>query len=290
MANKIEKDEVTGVETTGHVWDGLKELNNPLPRWWLYVFYATVIFSIIYMVIYPSIPLGTDYWRGTSNHSDRVNVMEDIAEADAAKGTFLTRIKEAELSEIRQDQDLVTFAVAGGAAAFAENCAPCHGTGAAGGPGYPNLQDDDWLWGGDLESIHTTLLHGIRWEQNLDTRFSEMPAFGAEELLSGEEIEAVAHFVLSLSGAEHDAAMATAGAEVYEVECAACHMDNGEGIQDLGAPALNDALWLYGGSLEEVIAQIQRPRLGVMPAWENRLNPETIKMLTVYVHELGGGQ
>lgn len=290
MANKIERDEVTGVDTTGHEWDGLRELNNPLPRWWLYVFYVCVLISIVYMVLYPSIPLGTTYYAGTLNHSDRVNVMEDIAEADAAKGTFLTRIQQADLADIRQDRDLVSFAVAGGAAAYAENCAPCHGTGATGGPGYPSLQDDDWLWGGDLEAIQTTLLHGIRWEQNEDTRFSEMPAYGADELLSGEEIEATAHFVMSLSGGEHDAAMASAGAEVFEAECAACHMEAGEGNQELGAPALNDAVWLYGGSLEEVIAQLNRPKHGVMPAWENRLSPATIKMLTVYVHELGGGQ
>lgn len=290
MPTKDEKDSLTGVETTGHEWDGVRELNNPLPRWWLYVFYACVVYAIGYMVVYPSIPLGTDYYRGTSGYSARVEVEQSIQDARAAQGDLLARVAQTDLADIRSNQDLLAFAVAGGGAAFAENCAACHGTGATGGPGYPNLQDDAWLWGGDLDAIHTTIRYGVRWEQNDDSRFSEMPAFGDLDILTGDEIDATAHYVLSLSGKDHDAGLASDGEAIFVEQCAACHMENGQGNKELGAPALNDAVWLYGGTHEEIVTQITQPRHGVMPAWENRLSAVTIKMLTVYVHELGGGQ
>jgi cytochrome c oxidase cbb3-type subunit 3 len=283
-------DKLTGVETTGHEWDGVRELNNPLPRWLLYVFYACIVFSIGYMVIYPSIPLGTDYYKGTADYSSRVAVEEDIAAAREAQGGLRERIVETDLADIRSDQQLLSFAVAGGGAAYAENCAPCHGTGANGGPGYPSLQDDAWIWGGTLDAIHTTLQYGIRWEQNDNTRFSMMPAYGTDGILSEEEIDQVAHYVLSLSGSEHDAQAATAGEEIYLNQCAACHMDDGSGMADLGAPTLSDQVWLYGGTHTQIANQIHNPKHGVMPAWEGRLDEATVKMLTVYVHELGGGQ
>jgi len=290
MPTKEEKDAVTGVDTTGHEWDGLKELNNPLPRWWLYVLYATVIFSIGYMVIYPSVPLGTTYFAGTGGISDRQAVEDELLAVDASRGGIRDQIVSTDLADIRNDQELLQFSLAGGGAAFAENCAPCHGTGAAGGPGYPNLQDDDWLWGGSLEAIQETILYGVRWEQHDYSRISEMPAYGVLGILDTDQIKATAHYVLSLSGLDHDATLAAQGAEHYELECVACHEAGGEGNRDLGAPALNDAIWLYGGTVDEIVTQVTLPRHGVMPAWENRLNEATIKMLTVYVHELGGGE
>ncbi|MEC9266327.1 MAG: cytochrome-c oxidase, cbb3-type subunit III [Pseudomonadota bacterium] len=289
MPTKIEKDQATGVDTTGHEWDGVRELNNPLPRWWLYVFYATVVFSIGYMVIFPSVPYGDGYLKGTADYSARVEVEESLAEAKAAQGDILAQVAESDLETIRGDQNLLAFSIAGGGAAFAENCAACHGTGATGGPGYPNLQDDDWLWGGDLNAIQTTIRHGIRWEQNEDTRYSEMPPFG-DGILDSAQIAATTQYVLSLAGLDHDAATAAAGQTVYAEQCAACHKADGSGDPTLGAPALNDAVWLYAGNADEIATQIARPRHGVMPAWDNRLSPVTIKMLTVYVHELGGGQ
>ncbi len=284
------RDAVTGVETTGHEWDGVRELNNPLPRWWLYVFYISIVYSIGYMVIFPSIPLGKTYFAGTSDYSARHEVEQQIAAAEAAKGDILQKIGTSDLTDIRRDSEMLAFSIAGGGAAFAENCAACHGTGATGGPGYPNLQDDDWLWGGDLEAIHTTIQYGIRWNQNDDSRFSEMPAYGAMGMLSTDEIKNTAQYVLGMSGLEHDAVAAENGGAVYAEQCAACHMEDGSGMQELGAPALNDAVWLYGGTAKEIETQVHQPRHGVMPSWENRLSPTVIKMLTVYVHELGGGQ
>lgn len=290
MPTKEEKDIVTGVDTTGHEWDGVKELNNPLPRWWLYVFYASIIFSIGYMVIYPSVPLGTTYFEGTAEYSDRQAVQDELAAVQESRGGILREIAGTDLAEIRNDADMLQYALAGGEAVFLENCAPCHGSGASGGPGYPNLLDDDWLWGGSLDAIQETIQYGVRWEQNDYSRFSEMPAYGFLGILNRDQIEATAHYVMSLSGLDHDMTLAAAGAEHFDMECVACHEEGGVGNRDLGAPALNDPIWLYGGSRDEIISQITLPRHGVMPAWENRLSAGTIKMLTVYVYELGGGE
>ena len=290
MPTKIEKDDVTGVMTTGHEWDGVKELNNPLPSWWLWLFYASIVFSVGYMIAYPAVPFGDSYTKGVLNHSERTRVAGDLAEAKAAQSGFLDRIGATEVGAIRDDAELLSFSMAGGKTVFADNCAGCHGSGAAGGPGYPSLVDDSWIWGGAVEEIHQTILHGIRWEADPDTRYSEMPRFGADGILDDTQIEQVAAYVLSLSGQEHDQAAATEGETVYVDNCAACHGDAGEGIKELGAPNLNDQIWLFGGTREAIIAQIAEPRQGVMPAWTDRLDEATIKMLAVYVHSLGGGE
>lgn len=283
MPTKIEKDSITGTETTGHEWDGIKELNTPLPKWWLYVWYATIIWSAIYFVLYPTIP-GI---KGLMGYSQREEVVERIAEARARQGGNMERIAAASLEEIKADADLLNFAMTGGRAAFADNCAPCHASGGAGRPGYPILADDDWIWGGSLDEIHQTLLYGIR-AGNDETRESDMPAFGADELLEKEQIDQVADYVLALSQDAADADMP--GAEVYAENCASCHGEAGEGGRDFGAPTLANQIWLYGGEKEDVVSQITRPRQGVMPAWADRLDETTIKMLTVYVHALGGGE
>jgi len=290
MPTKVEKDAVTGVETTGHEWDGIKELNNPLPRWWLYVLYACIVWSVIYWILFPAIPGITGYTKGIIGGTEREALGEKLEAARAAQAVFLDRIEAASLEELSEDADLLNFAIAGGRAAFADNCAPCHGLGGAGqAGGYPSLADDDWLWGGTLDEIHTTLLHGIR-AGNDDTRVSDMPAFGADELLSREEIGDVTAYVLSLSGGEADGAAVERGATIYKEQCVACHGEGGVGEMTLGAPPLNDQIWLYGGEKAEIEAQIARPRHGVMPAWGPRLDATTIKMLTTYVHTLGGGQ
>jgi len=287
MPTKIEKDAITGQETTGHEWDGIKELNTPLPKWWLYTFYACILFSLVYVVLYPAIPGFSGYTEGVLGYNSRQDLEDQMAKARARQGENLQRMAEAELQEIRSDTDLLTFALAGGDAAFADNCAPCHGQGGAGRPGFPVLADDAWIWGGSLDDIHTTLLHGIRNDSD-ESRVSEMPAYA--DILEPEQIEAVADYVLSLSGAEHDADSATAGQEIYVENCAACHGEAGEGIRELGGPRLSDQIWLYGGERDAVISQIRQPRLGVMPGWQDRLDDTTIKMLTVYVHSLGGGE
>jgi cytochrome c oxidase cbb3-type subunit 3 len=290
MPTKIEKDAVTGKTTTGHEWDGIKELNTPLPKWWLYILYATIAWAAVWAIIYPSFPGLSGHFRGTSNWTQRQAIVEDMARARAEQAPFLDRIRAASLDEVRRNPELLTYAMAGGRVAFADNCAGCHGSGGQGARGgFPALVDDDWIWGGSLEDIHATILHGIRNTQDPDARISQMPAYGGG-VLSRAQINDVAEHVLSLSGRSSDAAAVARGAVVYAENCVACHGEKGEGVRDVGGPRLNDPIWLYGGTKAEVVAQITNPRMGVMPPWAGRLDEATIKMLTVYVHTLGGGE
>jgi cytochrome c oxidase cbb3-type subunit 3 len=251
-----------------------------------------VIWSVIYLVLYPAIPLGVTYTRGLLGYDQRANLDSVMAEARAAQAVFFDRIDAATPEEIRADPELLQFALAGGQSAFADNCAPCHGLGGAGNPGgFPVLADDHWLWGGTVEDIRYTIVHGVRNDDDPDARLSTMPTYGGEfGLLTREEIEDTAEYVLALSGREHDAAAAGRGAEIFQQQCVSCHGVDGTGLSEFGAPNLTDAIWLYGGTREEIVAQIASPQLGVMPPWGGRLDETTVKMLTVYVHGLGGGQ
>lgn len=289
MADK-HTDELSGIDTTGHEWDGIRELDNPLPRWWLWIFYATIVWSLGYFVAYPAIPLVSSYTKGMLGYSSRAEVAKDVAAAEAAKSEFVAKIDAAELETIRTDPQLLEFALAGGKSAFSVNCSQCHGSGAQGFVGYPNLNDDEWIWGGTLDSIYTTISHGIRNDQSDDAKFSDMPAFLRDGIFDRVQVEQTAEYVLSLSGQSTDAAAANAGQVLFEENCAACHGESGEGIADLGAPALNNNIWLYGGSKEDVVETIANSRAGVMPAWGQILDDETVKKLTIYVHSLGGGQ
>jgi cytochrome c oxidase cbb3-type subunit 3 len=290
MTTNIEKDDISGTSTTGHEWDGIKELNTPLPRWWLYTFYGTVIWAIGYTIAYPAWPLLTSATPGLLGYSSRGAVAEQIDTARAAQKENLDKIAAASVDDILKDPNLLAFAQAGGAAAFKVNCVQCHGSGAAGFVGYPNLNDDEWLWGGTPEAIYVTLKNGIRYAENAETRDSQMPAFGADGILSPEQVSQAAAYVFSLSGGEADQAMVQAGQPIFAENCAACHGETGIGGRDFGAPNLTDKIALYGASFEEVKAQIVRPRHGVMPGWSHRLDDATIKQLAVYVHTLGGGE
>ena len=285
----IERDEVSGTSTTGHEWDGIKELNTPLPRWWLWTFYATVLWALVYSIAYPAWPLINSATSGVLGYSSRKDVVKEIADATAAQSQWRDRIKANDLSQITQDPKLFDFARAGGAAAFKVNCVQCHGSGAAGGKGYPNLNDDDWLWGGTYEEIHKTLKSGIRYASNAETRISQMPAFG-DGMLNPDEINSTAEFVLALSGQPHDAEAAAKGESLFATNCVACHGERGEGLREVGGARLNDAIWLYGSDKAAIVAQITRPRQGVMPAWDHRLDEVTLKELAIYVYSLGGGE
>lgn len=281
-----EVDAVTGTETTGHEWDGIRELNTPLPKWWLYVFYATILFSVVYTILFPAWPWLSGYTGGILGYSSRAEAMEELAEQRQARAVWLDRFEQARVEEIAEDPELLRYAMAGGDVVFADNCAPCHGSGGAGRPGYPVLADDQWLWGGTLDAIEYTLIHGIR-SGRPEERFSLMPAFGIDGILAREEIAAVAAHVLSLSGRGEGSEQ---GQQIFVEQCAACHGEDGTGIIELGAPDLTDDIWLYGGTEEEIVAQITNPRHGVMPAWSGRLGDAEIKQVTIYVHSLGGGQ
>lgn len=287
MPTKIEKDAITGRNTTGHEWDGIKELNTPLPKWWIYSFYACIIYAVIWWVLYPSWPYFTGYFGGVLGGNQRVELDERMASARAFQAQYWDRIAVASPEEIVADPDLLSFAMAGGQAAFADNCAPCHGLGGAGQDIYPTLADDDWIWGGTLEDIQTTITYGIRNDHE-EARFNEMPAYGRDQILERGDIEAVTQYVLSLSDPS-TAKVNAQGRTLYEEQCAACHGEQGEGVQELGAPNLSDQIWLYGETPAAVAAQIYAPQQGVMPPWIGRLDEETIKILTVYVHTLGGG-
>lgn len=283
-------DEFSGVSTTGHEWDGIKELDNPMPRWWLIVYYATIVWAVAYMIAYPAWPLLRTATTGLLGYSSRGEIKTELDAAKASKADYIAAIASKSVTDILADEKLRTFAAAAGAAAFKVNCVQCHGSGAQGSPGYPNLNDDDWLWGGTPQQIQQTITHGIRYAEDPDTRLSEMPAFGA--ILKPKEINDVANFVASLSGKAGNASAAdiAAGKEVFAQNCAACHGDNAKGNHEVGAPNLTDAIWFYGSTPAAIAAQVHSPRHGVMPAWGARLGDTTVKELTVYVHSLGGGE
>lgn len=286
-------DAHSGIETTGHEWDGIKELNNPLPRWWLITWYVTIAWALVYMVLMPAIPglpgLGSNT-PGIRGHSDRVNVSQAMDELRVARQAQGAALLTASLEEIESDRTLQQFAMAMGESAFGDNCATCHGAGGRGFIGYPALADDVWLWDGTLDGIEYTLRHGIRHEGDPDTRFSMMPAFGAMGMLDRGQINDLVEHVVSLSSDEFDAGAAARGEELFAMQCSSCHGADGRGMREFGAPNLTDAEWLYGGSRDAIEATIYNARNSHMPAWDDRLDDATIKALAVYVHSLGGGE
>jgi cytochrome c oxidase cbb3-type subunit 3 len=296
------------VQTTGHAWDGdLQEFNNPLPTWWVYTFYVTIAFAIVYWFIYPSWPFGRGFLTGfsnvtyvnkagetvTSHWNTRALLMENLNKADEMQKPYFSKVAANDFDQIAKDPELSGFVLSAGKALFTDNCAACHQQGGQGKLGFfPNLTDDDWLYGGSYDKIQQTLVNGRR---------GYMPAFG--EVLSAGEIDALANYVASLSGIPHDANKALSGKALFTSETAACyycHSDSAKGRQDIGAPNLTDKIWLWANvpgteKAEEKIAAIRSTittgvNKGVMPAWGGRLSPEQIKVLTVYVHELGGGK
>ena len=292
MCAKPLKKEPRQVETTGHSWDGIEEYNNPLPRWWVWVFYATIIWGIGYTVAYPAWPLITGATPGLLGASTRADVEVEIAAVDKANAAIKDKLVAADLTAIGADPELAGYAERAGAAVFRTNCAQCHGSGAAGfeGKGYPNLLDDDWLWGGTMEDIHLTVTHGIRNTTDADARYSEMPKFGTDGILDETQITQVAEHVLAISGQEHDATLAAEGVTVFADNCAACHMEDGSGDRAQGAPKLSDAIWLYGGSREAITETVTKARFGVMPNWNQRLSEDEIRAVAYYVHSRGGGE
>ncbi|MCH8465142.1 MAG: cytochrome-c oxidase, cbb3-type subunit III [Roseinatronobacter sp.] len=278
--------------TTGHSWDGIEEYDNPMPRWWVWIFILTVIWALGYWVAYPAWPGIQSSTAGMLGYSSRANVATEISEFEARNEQFFVQLVDTDLDAIRDNDELHRFAVNAGASVFRAQCSQCHGTGGAGvqASGFPNLLDDDWLWGGTMDDIVTTVTWGIRNEDFPDARYSAMPAFGQDGLLDSEEIDQVVNFVLSLSGADHDSALAADGAELFDINCASCHGVGGEGDYFIGAPALNNQIWLYGGTPEAIRHSVYYSRFGVMPGFENRLREAEIRAVAAYVHQLGGGQ
>jgi cytochrome c oxidase cbb3-type subunit III len=278
------------VGTTGHEWDGIQELNTPLPRWWLWLFYATIIWSIGYWVVYPAWPLVSSYSKGVLNWNTRTAVATQLAELQQQRSAMMAKLASASLTEIESNPQLLDFARALGRRAFADNCAPCHGAGGAGSRGYPNLDDNKWLWGGTLEQIAQTITHGIRAGDDAGHQGS-MPAFGRDGLLKPDHISTVAEYVRSLSGLPTTpGADLAAGAKIFADNCAVCHGPQGKGNREVGAPNLTDNIWLYAPDRKTITEGITNGRGGVMPAWGGKLDDVTIKALAVYVHTFGGGE
>ena len=283
-------DRLTGRATTGHEWDGIRELNTPLPRWWLWIFYATIVWSIGYWVVYPAWPLVSSFTSGTFQWNSRSDVAIDLEALKVKRSAMMAKLSSSSLEDIYGNPETLAFARAVGRSAFGDNCAPCHGAGAAGAKGYANLLDDDWLWGGRLKDIETTIKHGIR-STDVNGHQGSMPAFGRDGMLQRPDIEAAADHVLRLANLPVAAtANRERGAKAFAENCAACHGDDGKGKRDIGAPNLTDSVWLYGSSRAEIIDGIVNGRGAVMPTWLGRLDDPTIKALAVYVYSLGGGE
>ena len=291
-AKKVTKAAPGQVETTGQSWDGIEEYNNPLPRWWVWVLYDCIVWGIGYTIAYPAWPLINGATQGLLGQDSRIDSQKEYAEWDAKNGPIKEKLIATDLNAIKDDPDLAAYAERAGAAVFRTNCAQCHGAGAAGvqSLGYPNLLDDDWLWGGTMEDIHTTVTHGIRNTTDPEARYSEMPKWGVDELLDATQIDDVVEYVLKISGQEHDAAKAEAGMTVFVENCASCHTEAGTGDRTQGAPNLTDAVWLYGGSREAVHQSVFYARFGVMPNWNARLSEDDIRAVSYYVHSRGGGE
>lgn len=290
MVDRKRIDEATGTETVGHEWDGIEELDTPMPRWWLWTFFATVVFAIGYMIMYPAWPLLSSATAGALHWSSREQLDKEMAAEANRRRPVMIALAQTPIEQLPDNAKLMNAAIQGGAAAFRVNCVQCHGAGAAGGKGYPNLNDDDWLWGGDLQSIHQTLQHGIRYAPDQQTRQGMMPAFGRDGLLQPAQINDVANYVLSLSHKTAPNPSTTRGSVVFGNTCAVCHGADAKGGRQFGAPNLTDQIWLYGGDKATVVETITNGRAGVMPAWSQRLDPVTVKMLAAYVHSLGGGE
>ena len=278
------------VGTTGHEWDGIQELNTPLPRWWLWLFYATIIWSIGYWIAFPAWPLLSSYTKGLVGWNSRQAVATDLAALQTQRGAMTARLAAASLQQIETTPELLDFARALGRRAFADNCAPCHGAGGAGAKGYPNLTDDDWLWGGKLADIEKTIRHGVRAGDDQGHQ-GVMPAFGRDNMLKRDDIVLLTDYVRSLSGltklSGEDVARAS---KLFADNCAVCHGPQGKGNREVGAPNLTDQIWLYGSDSQTIFDGMWNGHGSVMPAWGGKLDDATIKALTVYVHTFGGGE
>jgi cytochrome c oxidase cbb3-type subunit III len=290
MTDHSEFDSVSGKTTTGHEWDGIKELNTPLPRWWVITFYLCIIWAFGYWIVYPAWPLLWSNTPGILHYSSRADVAVELANLEKIRGDKIAALGAASLADIEKEPALLAIARARGKTVFGDNCAPCHGSGAAGAKGFPNLNDDDWLWGGTLDQIAQTITYGAR-SGNPKAHEGQMLAFGKEGVLKPDQVVTVANYVRSLSGLPtrpgYDAA---AGKKIFAENCVACHGEDARGNPELGAPNLTDSIWLYGSDEATIIEIITNGRAGVMPAWEGRLDPTTIKAMAVYVHSLGGGK
>lgn len=284
-----EKDPVTGRKTTGHEWNGIKELNTPIPRVILAFLAVTILFAVVYWVLMPAWPTGRSYTKGLRGHDDRAEVMQQVHAAAAERAVWSDKIVQASFDDIVADDVLMNHVMDTGSTLFADNCAVCHGVDGRGGPGFPDLAAGVWLWGGDPDTLAETIRVGIN-SGHPETRNSEMLGFGQIGVLNREQVRAAGAYVRSLSGGalnDADRAMIDLGLEVYTANCVVCHGQTGTGDPTVGAPDLTDDVWLHGGDAQSIVNTIHRGHQGHMPHWEDRLSEGDIRLLTVYVRALG---
>lgn len=288
-----ERDPVTGRETTGHEWNGIKELDTPVPRGVLIFLVVTHVWAIGWWFLVPAWPVGTTYTKGLLGVDQRTSVEEQVIEGQRERSPWMMRLQSEPYDAILADETLMQTVRGTGRQLFGDNCAACHGRDGRGRAGYPDLTDDDWLWGGGPERIEQTLRYGIN-TAHPDSRIAQMPAFGRDEMLDRDQVRSVASYVYSLSNPDHSTeenlGLIEAGREVFAATCAACHGDDAQGIADVGAPNLTDARWVYGGDLQTIITSVHGGRQGHMPTWDERLSDAEIRTLSLYVHDLGTGQ
>jgi len=288
VARKL--DDHTGLEDTGHEWDGIRELDRPLPRWWLWIFYASIAVAVACWILMPAWPTPWGNTPGLLHLSSRAKVVRDLKELAAQRGAEGRMLDNASLEQIERDPRLQAYALALGQSIFGDNCATCHGQGGTGGKGYPNLRDDVWLWGGSLDDIARTIRYGVR-SGDPNARFSLMPSFGRDGILQPSQIDDLTEYVVALSHRTADRGAVARAAPVFRDNCAICHGAQGTGNKLVGAPNLTDSDWLYGPDRPSIRDQIWNGHGGVMPAWGHRFDDATIKALAVYIHvKSGGGQ
>ena len=283
-------DEPTGTPTVGHEWDGIEELDTPMPRWWLWTLFATIVWAVVYCVLYPAWPMLNSATIGVLGWSSHAQLAAETEAERVRKAPLQLAMARIPVERLNADSRLMQAAIEGGRAAFKVHCVQCHGSGAAGSKGYPNLNDDDWLWGGNIKQIHTTLVNGVRQPGNTETRISQMPAFGRDGILDAAQVQDVVSYVRVVARQEKPGVSARRGAAIFAENCVVCHAANATGNRAVGAPNLTDAIWLFGGDRDALTETVTNARYGVMPAWGTRLDSVTIKMLAAYVHSLGGGE
>lgn len=284
-----ERDKHSGHMTTGHEWNGIKELNTHVPRpVWVFLILAFLI-SLVMWILLPTWPLGTTYTKGFLGFNEKVELQKDINAAKSKVAAINLKVDEASYDQLAADDKLQEYVRTAGKTLFGDNCSVCHGVDAKGGPGFPNLTDKNWLWGGDVDVIMETLQVGIN-DKHPDARIAQMPAFGLDETLDAAEIRQVIDYLQSINDLKPDVAATAAniasGAELFEETCAACHNENAKGNQELGAPNLTDAYWIYGGDRQSILTTLWHGREGHMPAWEARLSTTERKLLALYVLDL----
>lgn len=285
-----EVDPVSGRKTTGHVWNGIKELDTPIPRGVLLFLIVTHVFAVIWWFLLPTWPLGSTYTKGLLGLDQKTTVEETLRAGAEARATWVGKIDRMSYDEIRADEQLMATVRTTGNQLFGDNCAACHGRDGKGGDNYPNLTDDDWIWGGEPEKIQQTLTVGVN-SRHAETRVGQMPAFGKDEMLDRQQVSDVAAYVISLSNPTTSTVaninQIDKGREVFAASCAACHGQKAKGNPEVGAPNLTDNQWIYGGSLQRIVDTIHGGRQGHMPTWDERLSPSEIKVLALYVYALG---